>query len=73
MITSSSPAPGVRVEPPGVREIDSVEELRALADPVRLAILSALDTHGPDGELPVMSVKELVGTSANPRPSFTGM
>ena len=36
-------------EQPGVREIDSVEELRALADPVRLAILSGLDTHVPDG------------------------
>jgi DNA-binding transcriptional ArsR family regulator len=46
-------------EQPGVREIDSVEVLRALADPVRLAILSALDTHVPNGELPVMSVKEL--------------
>ena len=46
-------------EQPGVREIDSVEGLRALADPVRLAILVALDTRVPDGALPVMSVKEL--------------
>jgi DNA-binding transcriptional ArsR family regulator len=59
--------PGVRTEPPGVREIDSVEELRALADPVRLAILSALDTHGPDGELPVMSVKELAQHLGEPQ------
>jgi DNA-binding transcriptional ArsR family regulator len=59
--------PGVRVEPPGVREIDSVEELRALADPVRLAILSALDTHGPNGELPVMSVKELARHLGEPQ------
>jgi hypothetical protein len=35
-------------EQPGVREIDTVEGLRALADPVRLAIL-AVDTHVPDG------------------------
>jgi DNA-binding transcriptional ArsR family regulator len=55
------------MEPPGVREIDSVEELRALADPVRLAILSALDTHGPDGELPVMSVKELAQHLGEPQ------
>jgi DNA-binding transcriptional ArsR family regulator len=59
--------PGARTEPPGVREIDSVEELRALADPVRLAILSALDTHGPDGELPVMSVKELAQHLGEPQ------
>lgn len=42
-----------------VREIDTVEGLRALADPVRLAILAALDARGPDAELPVLSVKEL--------------
>ena len=59
-------------EQPGVREIDSVEELRALADPVRLAILLALDTQVPNGELPVMSVKELAQHSASPRPSCTG-
>ncbi len=54
-------------EQPGVREIDSVEELRALADPVRLAILSALDTHVPGGELPVMSVKELAQHLGEPQ------
>jgi DNA-binding transcriptional ArsR family regulator len=54
-------------EQPGVREIDSVEELRALADPVRLAILSALDLHAPDGELPVMSVKELAQHLGEPQ------
>lgn len=46
-------------EPPKTREIDNVEELRALADPLRLAILAELGADGPDGELPVMSVKEL--------------
>ena len=54
-------------EQPGVREIDSVEGLRALADPVRLAILSALDTRVPDGELPVMSVKELAQYLGEPQ------
>jgi DNA-binding transcriptional ArsR family regulator len=54
-------------EQPGVREIDSVEQLRALADPVRLAILSALDRHVPDGELPVMSVKELAQHLGEPQ------
>src|ERR1700761_3406951 len=51
----------------GVREIDSVEGLRALADPIRLAILSALDTRVPDGELPVMSVKELAQHLGEPQ------
>jgi DNA-binding transcriptional ArsR family regulator len=51
----------------GVREIDSVQGLRALSDPVRLAILSALDTHAPDGELPVMSVKELAQHLGEPQ------
>src|SRR6516225_7864855 len=59
--------PGVRTEPPGVREIDSVQVLRALADPIRLAILSALDTRGPDGELQVMSVKELAQHLGEPQ------
>jgi len=54
-------------EQPGVREIDSVEALRALADPIRLAILSALDTHVPGGELPVMSVKELAQHLGEPQ------
>jgi DNA-binding transcriptional ArsR family regulator len=54
-------------EQPGVRQIDSVEGLRALADPVRLAILAALDPRGPDGELPVMSVKELAQHLGEPQ------
>ena len=54
-------------EQPGVREIDSVEGLRALADPVRLAILVALDTRVPDGALPVMSVKELAQHLGEPQ------
>jgi len=51
----------------GTREIDSVEGLRALADPIRLAILSALDTHDQNGELPVMSVKELAQHLGEPQ------
>ena len=54
-------------EQPGVREINSVEGLRALADPIRLAILSALDTRVPGGELPVMSVKELAQHLGEPQ------
>lgn len=54
-------------EQTGVRQIDSVEGLRALADPVRLAILSALDTPVPGGELPVMSVKELAKHLGEPQ------
>jgi DNA-binding transcriptional ArsR family regulator len=54
-------------EQPGVREIDSVEALRALADPVRIAILSALETNVPDGELRVMSVKELAQDLGEPQ------
>ena len=54
-------------EQPGVREINSVEELRALADPIRLAILSELDTRVPDGALAVMSVKELAQHLGEPQ------
>jgi DNA-binding transcriptional ArsR family regulator len=50
-----------------VRAIESVEELRALADPVRLAILAALEEPGPDSELPVMSVKELAQRLSQPQ------
>ena len=52
---------------PGVREIDTVEKLRALADPLRLAILAALNTREPEGELPVMSVKELAQHLGEPQ------
>ena len=54
-------------EQPGIREIDSVEGLRTLADPFRLAILAALDTRVPDGALPVMSVKELAQRLGEPQ------
>jgi DNA-binding transcriptional ArsR family regulator len=54
-------------EQPGVRGIDSVEVLRALADPVRLAIISVLNRRAPDGELPIMSVKELAKQLGEPQ------
>jgi len=51
-------------EPSAVREVDTVETLKALADPTRMAILSAL-TRSPD--LPVMSVKELAAKLGEPQ------
>jgi DNA-binding transcriptional ArsR family regulator len=51
-------------EPPAVREVDTVETLKALADPTRMAILSAM-TRSPD--LPVMSVKELAANLGEPQ------
>lgn len=46
-----------------VREVDDVETLKALADPTRMEILSALTR--PD--LPVMSVKELAARMGQPQ------
>lgn len=50
--------PGAAAEPLATRAIDNVESLRAMADPTRLAILTAL-MEPVNGELPVMSAKEL--------------
>lgn len=47
-------------EPVDIRAIDDVESLRAMADPTRLAILDVL-MQPQQGELPVMSAKELAG------------
>jgi DNA-binding transcriptional ArsR family regulator len=44
-------------QPPAVRTLTSVDELKALSDPTRLAILKTLMRSAPD--LPVMSVKEI--------------
>jgi DNA-binding transcriptional ArsR family regulator len=44
-------------QPPAVRTLASVDELKALSDPTRLAILKTLMPSAPD--LPVMSVKEI--------------
>jgi DNA-binding transcriptional ArsR family regulator len=53
------------VEPQPVRVVDNVEVLKALADPTRLAILTALMKEGRD--LPVMSVKELAAELGEPQ------
>jgi DNA-binding transcriptional ArsR family regulator len=50
--------PGAAAEPVATRAIDDVESLRAMADPIRLAILTAL-MEPVNGELPIMSAKEL--------------
>jgi DNA-binding transcriptional ArsR family regulator len=46
--------------------ITTVDQLKALADPTRLAILEALMTAGP-AALPVMSVKELAAALREPQ------
>jgi len=51
--------------PPTVRTVNDVEVLKALADPTRLAILTALMKPGRD--LPVMSVKELAAELREPQ------
>jgi len=48
-----------------VRQVTSVDTLKALADPVRLAILTALMTQ--EAGLPVMSVKELAAALGEPQ------
>lgn len=47
-----------------VRVIEDVETLKAIADPIRLAILTALTKSA---ELPVMSVKELAAELGEPQ------
>jgi DNA-binding transcriptional ArsR family regulator len=52
-------------EPVAIRSVASVDMIRALADPTRLAILSVLmERHD---ELPVMSVKELAARLGEPQ------
>ncbi len=52
-------------QPSAVRAVDRVEVLKALADPIRLAILAALMKTRQD--LPVMSVKELAAELGEPQ------
>jgi DNA-binding transcriptional ArsR family regulator len=52
-------------EPQAVRNVNDVEVLKAMADPTRLGILSALMKPGRD--LPVMSVKELAAELGEPQ------
>jgi DNA-binding transcriptional ArsR family regulator len=53
-------------EPVATRAIDDVETLRAMADPTRLAILYTL-MEPKDGELPVMSAKDLAVRLGEPQ------
>jgi len=57
--------PSAEAEPQAVRTVNDVEVLKALADPTRLAILTALMKSGHD--LPVMSVKELAAELGEPQ------
>jgi DNA-binding transcriptional ArsR family regulator len=57
--------PSMESEPPAVRIVNDVEVLKAMADPTRLAILTALMKPGQD--LPVMSVKELAAELGEPQ------
>ncbi|HEY2550838.1 MAG TPA: winged helix-turn-helix domain-containing protein [Streptosporangiaceae bacterium] len=50
----------------GIREITDVETLKVLADPTRLAILTAL-MQGPARQPPLMSVKELAAELGEPQ------
>ena len=61
VVMEQSPA---EAEPQPVRTVDNVEVLKALADPTRLAILTALMKTG---DLPVMSVKELAAELGEPQ------
>jgi DNA-binding transcriptional ArsR family regulator len=60
--SATTPAPP---RPSEVRTIARVEELKALSDPTRLAILETLMAAGP--ELPVMSVKQLAEVLGEPQ------
>lgn len=52
-------------EPTATRVVDDVDSLRALADPIRIAILAAI-METRDGDLPVMSVKEVAAALGEP-------
>jgi DNA-binding transcriptional ArsR family regulator len=52
-------------EPPAMRTVDTVDALKAMADPTRLAILTALMRSRHD--LRVMSVKELAAELGEPQ------
>ncbi|HET9896644.1 MAG TPA: helix-turn-helix domain-containing protein [Streptosporangiaceae bacterium] len=52
--------------PETVRTVSDIETLKAIADPLRLAILTAL-MRSPGGGLPVMTVKELAAQLGEPQ------
>jgi DNA-binding transcriptional ArsR family regulator len=58
-------SPSDDVDVPPIRTVADVAALKAMADPTRLAILSALMKAG--GTLPVMSVKELAEELGEPQ------
>jgi DNA-binding transcriptional ArsR family regulator len=60
-VTEAETAPGP------VREVEDVETLKALADPLRLRILQRLMTRDKAGRTPVMSVKELAADLSEPQ------
>ncbi len=65
---SAGPAggkPAPALQPPRVRTIAGADELKALSDPTRLAILEKL--MPARGDLPVMSVKELAEVLGEPQ------
>jgi DNA-binding transcriptional ArsR family regulator len=51
--------------PPAARTVATVEMLKAMADPTRIAILTVLMEH--PNELPVMSVKEIAARLGEPQ------
>jgi DNA-binding transcriptional ArsR family regulator len=57
--------PLAEAEPQAIRTVDSVDALKAMADPTRQAILAALMKTRHD--LPVMSVKELAAELGEPQ------
>jgi DNA-binding transcriptional ArsR family regulator len=65
-VTESQTEAAGEAGPLAVRTISEVEELRALADPTRLALLSALMDQR-NGELPIMSAKELAARLGEPQ------
>jgi DNA-binding transcriptional ArsR family regulator len=62
LVTDSGLAPQLRA----VRTVGDAETLKALADPLRLALLTALMRAGPEG-LRIMSVKELAEELGEPQ------
>jgi DNA-binding transcriptional ArsR family regulator len=67
-VSESNSHPGSEPAGPEVlRRITSVETVKALADPLRLRLLSALMATPADEELPVRSVKELAAELSEPQ------
>jgi DNA-binding transcriptional ArsR family regulator len=63
-VGEQSAAAGQPDSPRGVRVVEDIDALKAMADPTRLAIMSALMRSR---DLPVMSVKELAAALGEPQ------